>query len=256
MSPIHLRTAPITEAIIDIQGVPSPKSSPEQLLGLLKSAHKELAATYPTVVERVERQVQMSANAQPIVNASLMGYLFQSNGSPQKIMQFRKNGYAFSWLSPYGDWLQLVDAAKVGWEVYRRTVPEFSINRVAVRFINQFKVPYPLTAATEYLREIPNPLTSPGEYSTIKGFAEQMVTTDSPSGTTVSVTRLIQEPASDASETQVVLDLDVFRQVAIEPKDNQQIWQMLPAFREVKNRVFFKYIGPATIRDCGGEERP
>jgi uncharacterized protein (TIGR04255 family) len=56
-------------------------------------------------------------------------------------------------------------------------------------------------------------------------------------------------------KAQVIIDIDVFRKVEISPESYDDIWQILPNFREVKNRVFYKCIGPATISECGGVDR-
>lgn len=254
MSPIHLRNAPIREAIVDIQGVTPTASASDALLSRLKAAHAALQSNYPTVEEVVQREIDIVAPSEPKVNALLLGYMLRSSGKPQKVIQFRTNGYTFSWMAPYQDWGNLIQEAKSGWEIYLRTVPDFAVNRVAVRFINQLTVPFPLRDIDQHLLEIPKPFTTPEEYASLRGFAEQRITLDVPTGATVALTRLLQEPQAGAIQTQAIIDIDVYRGVALNPTEANQIWEIFPAFQGVKNRVFYRCIGPAVIKACGGEE--
>jgi hypothetical protein len=77
-----------------------------------------------------------------------------------------------------------------------------------VRFINQLRIPFPMLSSHEFLREFPRPLTSPRDHAAMRGFAEQLISVDAPSGATVSLIRMIQEPAGGAAEAQAIIDVD------------------------------------------------
>lgn len=251
---MHLRIAPIREAIVDIQGVSPSASDPDALLGAFKAAHEQVKGTHPSLEEVVQRDIAFAAVGTPTINALLLGYLFRSGAKPQTAIQFRRAGYAFSWMNPYKDWDSLIEGARKGWDVYRKIRPDFSISRIAVRYINQLTIPFPLSEADQFLVGIPKPQTNPNAYSNLKAFAEQQITLDTPSGATVGLVRLVQEPAADGIETQAIIDIDVYREVTIPPADADRVWDLLPTFQKVKNEVFYKCIGPAAIRACGGEE--
>lgn len=254
MSPIRLREAPIREAVVDIQGVTPAVTDPDEFLPKLKAAHAHFKADYPNLQEMVQGEIKLQKKIgdPPTVTSLLLGYMFRSSAAPPRAVQFRRNGYTFSWMKPYQNWPRMIECARQGWDVYQRIVPDFTVNRVAVRFINQFKVPLPLQE--EHLLHVPKPLTDPETYAGLKAFTEQMTTVDMTSGATVNLTRLINRASVGALETQAIVDIDVFREVSLRPEESGQIWEILPAFREVKNRVFYKCVGPAAIRTFGGVE--
>lgn len=251
--PKHLKNAPILEAIVDIQGTPQDPIERDNFLKILKDSQGGLPSEFSVVEEMAERELRIFQEGDPTVSAVVLGYKFSAKGSPTKIIQCRMNGYTFSWLTPYNNWESLIQGAQHGWNAFRTRLPTFRINRLAVRFINQVEIPLPLTNSNEYLAEIPRPLTSPGDMTGLREFAEQMISVDSESSATVGLIRVIQNPQiPSATKTRAIIDIDVYRKVEAIGADDPQIWHILSTFRDVKNRVFFKCIGESIIKACGG----
>jgi hypothetical protein len=56
----------------------------------------------------------------------------------------------------------------------------------------------------------------------------------------------MQEPPANATEANVIIDIDVYRLVS-DLKDKQSMWDIVRSFREVKNRIFYETVGKSTI---------
>ena len=243
----HLSKAPLVEAVIDIQTINKEGLSTDQLNERLRSAHEKLKQQFPEIKARASKQIQFSDKApEPSIKDLIEGYFFKSKDG-LNVAQFRPNGFAISRMQKYQTFDELLAEAKKFWAVYLSVGGKFSISRLAVRYINQIRVPFPLQDNADYLTEIRKPKTSPTETRVIKGFADQIVSLDAESGATVGMVRIMQEPPANATEAMVIVDIDTYRVVSDIAPDDPQIWEIISSFREVKNRVFFGSVGKRTV---------
>jgi uncharacterized protein (TIGR04255 family) len=241
----HLTKAPILEAVIDIQI----KALPEELLDILKNAHDKIKVDYPKINTRKSRQfkIEMAKDPQqPVEQKELIeGYIFTS-ADGHNVLQFRRNGFTLSRVKNYNNFDSLLEETIKQWEIYKAIVGDITISRVATRYINQIQVPFPLVDNNEYLKDMPKPKTEPSESKLIRSFTDQIHSLDIKSNANVNMIRLMQEPTANATGTNVIIDIDVYRLVS-DLKDYQSMWDIIRTFREVKNRLFYASIGKSII---------
>jgi uncharacterized protein (TIGR04255 family) len=241
----HLTKAPILEAVIDIQI----KALSEESLEILKNAHDKIKEDYPKINQRKSRQVKIEMAMdiqQPVELKELVeGYMFTS-ADGKNVLLFRRNGFTLSRVKNYYTFDSLLEEAIKQWGIYKATVGDITISRVAVRYINQIQVPFPLIDDTDYLKVTPKPKTKPSQSKLIRSFMNQINSLDTKSGANVNMVMFMQEPPANATETNVIIDIDVYRLVS-DLKDDQSMWNIIRSFREVKNRLFYDSIGKAII---------
>lgn len=242
-----MNNAPIVEALIDIQCVWGSELSSDQSIERLKNAVQAIQTEFPKVEPQISHQFTLSKDTIPIISPLVQnGFLLRPENMPYAV-QFRRNGFTFSRLAPYTTWEDLRDNAKRLWKHYSENIGEVSVTRLATRYINRVQVPYPLVDGEEWLKGVRRPLTSPSEFSQIVSFMDQMVSIDAPSGATVGVLIIAQPTPAGAVEVDVLVDIDVFRQVTDLDPVSSKIWEVIEDFRNVKNRVFFNVVGSAII---------
>jgi len=78
----------------------------------------------------------------------------------------------------------------------------------------------------------------------LRGYLTRTVLHDAKSGNSVTLTQAI-EPAVEQGGVVILLDVDAFRDVDMEPMDNR-ILDILDSLRHLKNRAFFESITEAT----------
>ena len=163
------------------------------------------------------------------------------------VLLCRTTGFTFSRLTPYECWENLRLAAKAEWDSFIKTsserseLSELSVNKVAVRYINELKIPLPLKDFAQYLAcppEVPSNLPQG-----VSSFLQQVVIPDS-TNDCVSVITQALEPASEPSEhyVSVLLDITVSSTVHVKSMDSDKIWQVLDKLRIQKNKMFFNHI--------------
>jgi uncharacterized protein (TIGR04255 family) len=143
----------------------------------------------------------------------------------------QENGFAFSKLQPYTSWEDVRDSARRYWEIYRRAVDVQTIDRVGVRFINQFRLRHDQKLA-DYLTVLPQlPETvTPDE---VADTLSRLTIRDDKMGISARVFYVCR---SDEAGLTVIIDTDAAKFGTFEPVD---IWASLEQLREVKNRTFF-----------------
>lgn len=152
---LHLKNAPITEAIIDFRVKLHPDFQVKEFFSLKKELHEK----YPTVRERkmIEGTLEIR-DGKPIqtlpVDKGLYGYFFESNDG-KNVAQFRKDGFTFSRLKPYTRWEEVIQEARTLWNKYVKiSSPEY-VTRIATRYINHLNIPLPIAGLSDYLASPP-----------------------------------------------------------------------------------------------------
>jgi len=243
----HLSKAPIIEAVIDIQTISKESMPQDQIIEALKNAHSQIKSEFPEIQARISRKIEITGTPpETVVRDLTEGYFYKSTDGVN-VLQFRRYGFTLSRVQKYENFDLLLANAQRLWPIYLSVCGDVAVSRLAVRYINQIKVPFPLLNNDDYLTDLRKPKTSPSETKLIRSFADQTVSLDAASGATVSLVRFMQEPAKDATEAIVTVDIDVFRVVSDMAKDDKQLWDIIMSFRDVKNRLFFGAVGKRAI---------
>lgn len=245
----HLTNAPLREALIDLQFDPlaSIDDIDRFVLTLGETVEKkgDIWEAYFGMVE--------PAQGRPFAAQSIHNVLGRrldlKQGSAAYVLQCRINGFSLSRLSPYGSWAELRADAQSLWNRFITFAPTRTINRMAVRYINELRLPLPFQDFKEFL-ESP-PIIPTGLPQLLSGFLTRTTIPDMEQNWVTIVTQALEvAPAHDSQGTStvnVILDIDVFRQNCVELAASETIWSALDALREQKNRVFFAYVTEKTV---------
>lgn len=223
--------APITEALIDIRVEPLPAS----MLPALEALHESVKDQYPEKDQRVVFQGEITVGEQvgAVARQAPLGYAFRSKDGKQ-IFQARLDGFTFSRLKPYGNWEGLRDQARKLWGVYRDVIGSKKIIRVAVRYINQVDIPVPSFDYKDYFLTIPE--IAPALPQELSGFLMQLLLPQPDFQGMLILTQTVVAPPAPNTNS-VILDLDAFKE-APDFASDEQLWEMLEALRERKNKYF------------------
>jgi uncharacterized protein (TIGR04255 family) len=228
----HYSRAPITEVLIDIRV----KQSPEISLKNLAAIHKSIRRDYPS------RQIQRIVHGEVMVGDNLgtratqvdTGYLYASKDG-KRIFQARLDGFTFNQLAPYDRWETLRDEAKRLWAVYQQAATPLGLTRVAIRTINRLNLPGPLVHFSDYLRTVPDVSADLQPQALNTYFMQLQIPQDDIDA--MLVLNEAFEPQQDPDVVSVILDIDLFRDVAL-PENEEGVWELFEVLRVRKNQVF------------------
>lgn len=234
----HLRNAPITEGVIDIQA----RLSPEADLSVLAKLDEALAPRYQNKGQIVHQQVQVKVDlgggTEATTHSVSRGLGFRYHSPDDKsVAQFRLNGVTVSRLAPYQTWEDLFDEARRLWSVYVELVAPEIVTRVATRFINNLRLPMkdgdPFEAYLTASPQVPRPLPQ-----ALMAFLQRVVVYDAELSASANITQYWQ-PGPASERVPVILDIDVYRESQFSATGND-MWEYLTLLRTFKNRIFFE----------------
>lgn len=239
----HLTRAPAREALIDIQF--EPRLSLEVIDRFVALAEKEFAQK----LDLWEGFVGISADGRPPAGRlSVIGRRLDS-ADKLHVLQCRIGGFTFSRLSPYGSWEELRSRTNSAWRQFREIVDPETITRIAVRCINELKLPLPVPDFSQYLTcppRVPDPLPQG-----VSSFLQRVVIPDERYQCTSIVTQALEGPPSisdDGAFITILLDIDVFRQCGLASDREDDLWAGLDVLRDQKNRMFFEHLTEQAVR--------
>ncbi|MEF9426481.1 MAG: TIGR04255 family protein, partial [Candidatus Mariimomonas ferrooxydans] len=133
-----LKSAPITEALIDIRVKLPDDFSTDKLCAFTD----RIQADYPTKkeVKKYEGRVDLLKETAIPLSKQHIGYRYDSKDNKQ-VVQATIEGFTFSRLKPYITWKQLRDETRRIWGFYKEVALPEAITRVALRYINNLNIP-------------------------------------------------------------------------------------------------------------------
>ncbi len=228
----HYNRAPITEALIDI------RTEASQLRFEDLQALKRHLGDYPNEETRTlgEFRFQFGQEVQAASHQKPWALLFRNQGNNQ-VVQFRMDGITFSRLEPYETWERLSSEARRLWDIYRQAVGAQKIVRVAVRYINLFKLPGPSVEPEEYLnifpqvsQKLPRELRDFGPFS----MSLPMHQPDLEGILVINERNALQ---AEPDIVPIIVDFDLY--VDNPPVSNEEeLWAFFERLRERKNLYF------------------
>jgi len=234
----HLRAAPIVEAVIQWQARATHWQNEDDLRSQLSEVLPEYPECRPQQLLELHAESGSDGSETRIRREKWHGFRLVSQDK-LSIVQFTRDGIAFSRLTPYENWEVFVAEAWRLWRIFVDEAKPSELQRLGVRFINRI-----LLKRAEDLQAI---LSSPPEcleavgLPTV-GFLYQ--SRHSVPGTTmeINVVRTIQPPAPDRMEGHgLILDIDVGTS---QPQacDDAILQEQLEAMHWLKNKVFFNLV--------------
>jgi uncharacterized protein (TIGR04255 family) len=240
---IHLKNAPIVEAIVDFR-VKLPAKFEVKTFASIKEM---LGDNYPQMEERREIEAGIKVKGKRVEHIveekGLQGYFFKSQDG-KNVAQFRNDGFTFSRLKPYTEWQNVLAEAKKLWKLYENRASPVLITRIATRYINQLDIPLPIKDLENYLKAPPIiPKSAPQE---LHQFLTRVTLRDPGSDVMAHIIQALERSPKRDCVT-IILDIDVFKQ-----KESGfaelEIWQTFKQLRDLKNRLFFDSITEETAR--------
>lgn len=238
----HLSRAPAREALIDIQFEPRVSlEAIERFITIAEPEFQRKTDLWEAVIGLTPGEDQPQTNTRH----AIIGKRLDSD-QRSYVLQCRASGFTLSRLSPYGEWKDLRSEALRWWEIFRSTVQQQVVTRIAVRYINEIKLPLPMKDFEEYLTcppRVPDSLPQG-----ISGFLHRVIIPDESNNCVSIVTQAMegQAPVNNSSIT-VLLDIDVFRIHRFQGKEVDEIWAALDVLRDKKNLLFFEHLTEKTV---------
>lgn len=234
----HLKSAPITEAVVDLR---------------VQSTHKIDAGVVETLTRSLDGRYVLKgpirigeinlAGVEPLevkVGTQELGLRFHS-ADEKFVAQFQHQGFTLSRLAPYTDWEHLKAEAEHLWPMYVAAAQPERVVQVACRYINNLSLPMRhgqdftefLTAAPDVPRALPQDLLS---------FVQRVVIPYPEIKAITILTQLLEPNAAAATDkVPVILDIDVQCRQQYDPRGSE-VWECLERLRELKNMAFFESI--------------
>jgi uncharacterized protein (TIGR04255 family) len=224
--------APIVEAVIDLQ-VENENVSEENFNQFSESVKGRYDKRFP--VNEAQFQINVP-DGDVKQNFKNIGYRFVSNQS-DRIIIAKEKGFTFSNLPKYRGWSKFSSEAKSHWEKFVKALKPSQVQRIAVRYINKINIP---TSSGVELKDYFNiyPEISDDVSAAINGAYMQIKIPQPDLGKNyASVINLATAEPDEPGFVTIVLDIDVYALVNMEPTD-EQIWQVLDKLRDKKNKLF------------------
>lgn len=235
---VHLRNAPVTEALLDIRV----RFSEDLELPRLLSLAPQVSARYPTRRDRHQitgRFEVKEGHPTSAATETIDGYMFFSADEKQ-VFQARKDGFTLNRLKPYENWESFRDEAKRLWDLYRRlSSPE--ILRIGLRYINKIDIPMPVHDLIDYLPAAP--VIPKGLPQNVNSFLTRVVLSEPTLQASAVITQLFEQIV-DPNFLPLMLDIDVFMDRGLIEED--EAWKVFEQLRELKNAIFFSSITEKT----------
>ncbi len=230
-----LSNAPITEALVDIRV----KLPPDADVKKIDPIYELIKDRYPKKQE--QRMSEIKIELKP--GEELAKQLTKINGfrylssDEKEIVQVRMDGFTFNRLFPYTKWEDLRQEAHRLWSIYREITCPDLVTRVALRFINNLKIPMPIKDFDEYLvcpPRVPEKLPQG-----VSSFLTRVVIHEPSLEASAIITHALESVVGEVLP--IILDIDVFK-FRPEGMDEGDIWTTLENLRIFKNRIFFASI--------------
>lgn len=236
----HLTRAPAREAVIDIHF--EPKVTLEAIDIFISSAQPDFKRRLDLWEAIVGIRVGAHTDEGERPRQSAIGRRLDSD-EPPHVLQCRVGGFTFSRLSPYGRWRDLRSEAIRWWDAFDASVRPQTVTRIAVRYINEIKLPLPIKDFSDYLTCSPQvPEAVP---QGVSAFLQRVVIPDESNDCISIVTQAMEDQTSiggQGGSITVLLDIDVFRVTSIDRDARAEVWTGLDTLREQKNRMFFEHV--------------
>ena len=159
------------------------------------------------------------------------------------ILQCRGNGFTLSRLAPYKDWNDLRTEANLLWRQFRQRFASVPVSRIAVRYINEIKLPLPIVDFDEYLTAAPKSPT--GVPQAFSQFLTRVMIPDEEKKCVSVISHVMEAPPEETpngSSVTLLLDIDVFREILPPIVDDDRLWDGIDELRLQKNRMFFAHL--------------
>jgi uncharacterized protein (TIGR04255 family) len=165
---------------------------------------------------------------------------FFHSADNHKLIQMREDGFTFNMQAPYTNWDDFYKTCSYYFNLYLKYFPVKSIDRVALRYINQFLIPLPIKKFDDIFTCPPKiPKNLPTNFS---NYFCQIQVPFLEEGIILNLTQSTLE--SKEESLPLLLDIDVFKFGKFSAKELDSIFNRL---REIKNTAFQSSLTQQTL---------
>lgn len=179
----------------------------------------------------------------PAVDVAPLGLVLQTTDD-RMLAQFRTDGFTLNRLRPYSSWEELRPAALRLWQLYVRTARPARLVRLALRYINELRLPSGDWEFSEYFSAAPG--TPEGAPQQVAAFSSKVTAVEPEKHNAVHIGQTLRHVGPDPV---YMLDIDAFRDGDWEPSDPGAA-DVLDDLRRLKNVVFFNMLTERALRLC------
>ena len=153
----HLPHAPIVEAVIDIRARAGDAWEEATVKARMQAQLADYAYLDTQRVYEHEMKLDQGKPAeQTLRDLGCKGVRFKSTDE-RHIVQFNRDGFVFSRLTPYESWEQLHGEAMRLWQIYSGMAHPAQVQRLGLRFINRIELPPEEVRYEDYIQPAPEP---------------------------------------------------------------------------------------------------
>lgn len=233
---LSLAHAPIVEAVLEVTCDLPPSTDLQRFQDVAK---EQLRTVYPKARRQTVQSHEFRKEGEKPPEVSIrqeVGALLFVAEDERQVIQFRREGYSFNRLAPYGSLDEYLPEIERTWEIFRKIVEPIQVRRIGLRFINRLPLPTinGRVELNEYLKI--SPQLPDEETLEFIGFVNQHSAIEKDTGNQVNIT-LVMQPL-EGQTLPIIFDIDAFRMVALSPKDWPAIRSIVDALRILKNQVF------------------
>lgn len=228
----HYKSAPITEAVIEIRVQPAARHEAlTELATGLKSAFPKQAPMHffqLGIAHQPGNPVQQSLRETPI------GYRL-TNEAESRVLQLRQDTFVYSHMAPYSDWETFKSEARPLWQQYRTTCAASNLQRCALRYINRIDIPAATIEPEDFFWLYPNVPAELPQQNVIGSSLRLMM----PQEDLNCVANIRQRLGDRVTPGHIsfVLDIDIFR-LDIGDWNDDEVWRFFEDLRNRKNQIF------------------
>jgi uncharacterized protein (TIGR04255 family) len=246
-SALHLRHAPIVEAVFDADCDLPPGFD---LAALAERSRRQFEDAYPKFRTQFlqEHKIEVQADAPPtmsVVHRAVQAFQHRQDDDRQ-LVQVRAHGFSFNRLAPYSNMDDYLPEIERTWRLYVDLAAPVEVRVIRLRYIN--RIPVPLAANTVDLDEYftAGPRLPDEERLRLSGFLSQQVAVDKDTGHEVNLVLTAQAPEQD--KLPVILDITVGSAMHADPADWPALRAAIGSLRRLKNRIFEHSLTPKCIQ--------
>ena len=225
------KSAPITEAVIELR-IENPSGFD---IHVLENLAEELKPDFPKQVPMQLLQIQ--TQPQPVgqaISQSVGGYRL-AKADDSRVLQIRRDGFAYSHMAPYSKWAIFSQEARSLWGRYREALQSARLFRCALRYINRIDIPARKIEESDYFCLYPK-LPDALKYKDVIGMSLNVQIPQYDLECVANVIEGFIEPVMP-DHLSFLLDIDIFR-TDIGTWEDEMAWQFLEKLRERKNEIF------------------
>jgi uncharacterized protein (TIGR04255 family) len=171
---------------------------------------------------------------QNTISQSLVGVRL-SKADDSRVLQIRHEGFAYSHMAPYTDWVTFSGEAQHLWSRFRESCPGAKLSRCALRYINRIDIPETSIEDFDYFELYPK---VPGKLpqKDVVGMTLNLMMPQHDLQCVARIQQALIEPLRPKLLS-FILDIDIFR-LQIEDWSDEAAWAFLQKLRDRKNEIF------------------